>query len=57
MPAPKKDKEIFRFAIDAAWDQALEAQNRLDDASTSAEVATVAQAWATVAVAAKAVLR
>jgi hypothetical protein len=57
MPAPKKDKEIFRRAIDAAWDQALEAQNRLDDASTSADLAAVAQAWATLAVAAKAVLR
>ena len=57
MPAPKKDKEIFRRAIDAAWDQALEAQNRLDDASTSADLAAVAQAWATLAVASKAVLR
>ena len=57
MPAPKKDKEIFRLAVDAAWDQALEAQNRLDDASTSADVAAVAQAWATLAVASKAVLR
>jgi len=56
MPAPKKDKEIFRLAIDAAWDQALEAQNRLDDASTPADVAAVARAWATVALATKAIL-
>ncbi len=55
MPAPKKDKEVFRRAIDAAWDHALEAQSRLDDTSTPADVATVAQPWATVAVAAKAI--
>jgi hypothetical protein len=57
MPAPKKEKEIFRLSIDAAWDRAQEAQDKLDGASTAADVAAVAQAWATLAVASKAVLR
>lgn len=56
MTAPKKERDIFRQAIDAAWDHALAAQGRLPEDASAAEVAAVAQAWAAVAVAAKAVL-
>jgi hypothetical protein len=56
MPAPKKAKATFRLALDAAWDHALEAQNRLDDTSTPADVAAVAQAWAAVATATSVIL-
>jgi len=56
MPAPKKDKDAFRQSLDAAWDLATDAQQRLGDASTPADVAAVAQAWAAIAQATKAVL-
>jgi len=56
MPAPKKDKDAFRQSLDAAWDLAADAQQRLGAASTAADVAAVAHAWAAVAQATKAVL-
>jgi hypothetical protein len=56
MPAPKKTKDAFRLALDTAWDRAIEAQNRLDDASTPADVAAVAQAWAKIATATRVIL-
>lgn len=56
MPAPKKDKDALRQSLDVAWDLAADAQQRLGDGSTAADVAAVAQAWAAIAQATKAVL-